>query len=180
MINHSSVKTVRRAFSSSLPGCWRRTRLAAMESSLFRMCLLDAETVVAALIRQQAAEQNKVYQFMLVMNGQHTEFNRLLGLGMNCFSSVRTGECIWLRRRSPRMINSRAPDKQRTSWPCPDRRGERVQGRRADLVLWGFLLRDSVISVMLWASLCITEANKPKPGGKSETESEIVFPGYQL
>ncbi|WP_275066444.1 phage tail tape measure protein, partial [Escherichia coli] len=34
-----------------------------------------------ALIRQQAAEQNKVYQSMLVMNGQHTEFNRLLGLG---------------------------------------------------------------------------------------------------
>ncbi|EEY0393567.1 phage tail tape measure protein, partial [Escherichia coli] len=26
-----------------------------------------------ALIRQQAAEQNKVYQSMLVMNGQHTE-----------------------------------------------------------------------------------------------------------
>ncbi len=36
---------------------------------------------VVALIRQQAAEQNKVYQSMLVMNGQHTEFNRLLGLG---------------------------------------------------------------------------------------------------
>ncbi|WP_097455531.1 phage tail tape measure protein [Escherichia coli] len=34
-----------------------------------------------ALIRQQAAEQNKVYQSLLVMNGQHTEFNRLLGLG---------------------------------------------------------------------------------------------------
>ncbi|EKJ65630.1 phage tail tape measure protein, partial [Escherichia coli] len=34
-----------------------------------------------ALIRQQAAEQNKVYQSMLVMNGQYTEFNRLLGLG---------------------------------------------------------------------------------------------------
>lgn len=34
-----------------------------------------------ALIRQQAAEQNKAYQSLLIMNGQHTEFNRLLGLG---------------------------------------------------------------------------------------------------
>ncbi|MEC9668755.1 phage tail tape measure protein [Escherichia coli] len=34
-----------------------------------------------ALIRQQAAEQNKAYQSLLRMNGQHTEFNRLLGLG---------------------------------------------------------------------------------------------------
>lgn len=34
-----------------------------------------------ALIRQQAAEQNKAYQSLLIMNGKHTEFNRLLGLG---------------------------------------------------------------------------------------------------
>lgn len=34
-----------------------------------------------ALIRQQAAEQNTAYQSLLMMNGQHTEFNRLLGLG---------------------------------------------------------------------------------------------------
>ncbi|MBC1116383.1 phage tail tape measure protein [Escherichia coli] len=34
-----------------------------------------------ALIRQQAAEQNKAYQSLLIMNGQHTEFNRLLRLG---------------------------------------------------------------------------------------------------
>ncbi|HHW5414789.1 TPA: phage tail tape measure protein, partial [Escherichia coli] len=34
-----------------------------------------------ALIRQQAAEQNKAYQSLLIMNGQNTEFNRLLGLG---------------------------------------------------------------------------------------------------
>lgn len=40
---------------------------------------LEARRV--ALIRQQAAEQNKVYQSLLIMNGQHTEFNRLLGLG---------------------------------------------------------------------------------------------------
>ena len=35
------------------------------------------------LIRQQAAEQNRAYQSLIMMNGQHTEFNRLLGLGNN-------------------------------------------------------------------------------------------------
>ncbi|WP_426728067.1 phage tail tape measure protein [Enterobacter cloacae complex sp. 372C4] len=33
------------------------------------------------LIREQAWRQNAVYQSMIIMNGQHTEFNRLLGLG---------------------------------------------------------------------------------------------------
>ncbi|EPG7945503.1 phage tail tape measure protein [Enterobacter hormaechei] len=33
------------------------------------------------LIREQAWRQNAVYQSMILMNGQHTEFNRLLGLG---------------------------------------------------------------------------------------------------
>ena len=34
-----------------------------------------------AKIREEAAEQNKAYQSLLRMNGQHTEFNRLLDLG---------------------------------------------------------------------------------------------------
>ncbi|WP_394757821.1 phage tail tape measure protein, partial [Klebsiella pneumoniae] len=29
------------------------------------------------------AEQNSAYQSLLMMNGEHTEFNRLLGLGNN-------------------------------------------------------------------------------------------------
>ncbi|MBD5709876.1 tape measure protein, partial [Citrobacter freundii] len=33
------------------------------------------------LIREQAWRQNAAYQSMIMMNGQHTEFNRLLGLG---------------------------------------------------------------------------------------------------
>lgn len=33
------------------------------------------------LIREQAWRQNAVYQSMIMINGQHTEFNRLLGLG---------------------------------------------------------------------------------------------------
>ncbi|RYA95208.1 phage tail tape measure protein [Enterobacter cloacae complex sp. 743-2DZ2F-22B] len=33
------------------------------------------------LIREQAWHQNAVYQSLIMMNGQHTEFNKLLGLG---------------------------------------------------------------------------------------------------
>ncbi|MBE8964652.1 tape measure protein, partial [Enterobacter hormaechei] len=33
------------------------------------------------LIREQAWRQNAVYQSLIMMNGQHTEFNKLLGLG---------------------------------------------------------------------------------------------------
>lgn len=40
-----------------------------------------------ALIRQQAAEQNASYQSLVMMNGQHTEFNRLLSLGNNLLAS---------------------------------------------------------------------------------------------
>ena len=39
------------------------------------------------LIRQQAAEQNTAYQSLLMMNGQHTEFNRLLSLGNTLLQS---------------------------------------------------------------------------------------------
>ncbi|HHT1221738.1 TPA: phage tail tape measure protein [Klebsiella michiganensis] len=40
------------------------------------------------LIRQQAAEQNRAYQSLIMMNGQHTEFNRLLGLGNNLLMAL--------------------------------------------------------------------------------------------
>ena len=39
------------------------------------------ETRRVDLIRQQAAQQNTAYQSLLMMNGQHTEFNRLLSMG---------------------------------------------------------------------------------------------------
>jgi len=42
------------------------------------------------LLRQQASEQNSVYQSLLMMNGQHTEFNRLMSLG-NQLLEARSG-----------------------------------------------------------------------------------------
>ncbi|ENT6574953.1 phage tail tape measure protein [Escherichia coli] len=65
-------------------------QLAVEQSRLIQMqgkaqsiqdVLAGLEERRVALIRQQAAEQNKAYQSLLIMNGKHTEFNRLLGLG---------------------------------------------------------------------------------------------------
>jgi nitroimidazol reductase NimA-like FMN-containing flavoprotein (pyridoxamine 5'-phosphate oxidase superfamily) len=39
---------------------------------------------------EEAANQNRAYQSML-MNGQHTEFNRLLGLGNQLLWPARAG-----------------------------------------------------------------------------------------
>jgi hypothetical protein len=41
--------------------------------------VLEGLRTAKDLIRQQAAEQNAAYQSLIMMNGQHTEFNRLLG-----------------------------------------------------------------------------------------------------
>ncbi|EOO7077066.1 phage tail tape measure protein, partial [Escherichia coli] len=60
-----------------------QSRLAQMQEKAqsIQDVLAGLEERRVVLIRQQAAEQNKAYQSLLVMNGQHTEFNRLLGLG---------------------------------------------------------------------------------------------------
>lgn len=85
MINHmTSVKTVTEGLAEAT------NQLAVEQSRLTQMqgkaqsiqdVLAGLEERRVALIRQQAAEQNKVYQSLLIMNGQYTEFNRLLGLG---------------------------------------------------------------------------------------------------
>lgn len=49
--------------------------------------LSTLETRRVDLIRQQAAEQNASYQSLLMMNGQHTEFNRLLSAGNQLLAS---------------------------------------------------------------------------------------------
>ncbi len=82
-----------------------------------------------ALIRQQAAEQNKVYQSMLVMNGQHTEFNRLLGLGNELLQQRQGLVNVPVTAAAGRhwMINSeQRPDKNRTrAGPVPTEGGRK-------------------------------------------------------
>ena len=91
MVNHltsidSATKSLGEATSSLTV---EQERLSEMQGKS-----LEIQTVLeglehrrVALIRQQAAEQNTAYQSLLMMNGQHTEFNRLLSLGNTLLQS---------------------------------------------------------------------------------------------
>ncbi|HAP0694557.1 TPA: phage tail tape measure protein, partial [Escherichia coli] len=133
-----------------------------------------------ALIRQQAAEQNKVYQSMLVMNGQYTEFNRLLGLG-NELLQQRQG----LVNVPLRLPQATLDDKQQSALTKTERELalSRLKGEEKERVRLGYAAddlgfvgdpyqeaRQRYISNALeaWRN---NEVNKPKSrGGKSETE----------
>ncbi|EFN5583513.1 phage tail tape measure protein [Escherichia coli] len=85
MINHlKSIDDATRELSNATSSLVvEQERLAQMQakSESIQEVLEGIEHRRIALIRQQAAEQNSAYQSLLVMNGQHTEFNRLLSLG---------------------------------------------------------------------------------------------------
>ncbi|EFN4574316.1 tape measure protein [Escherichia coli] len=85
MINHlTSVETATRGLENATAAlAVEQERLGQMQakSQDIQSVLEGLENRRVALIRQQAAEQNAAYQSLLMMNGQHTEFNRLLGLG---------------------------------------------------------------------------------------------------
>lgn len=85
MINHlTSVETATRGLENATAAlAVEQERLGQMQakSESIQSVLEGLENRRVGLIRQQAAEQNAAYQSLLIMNGQHTEFNRLLGLG---------------------------------------------------------------------------------------------------
>ncbi|HKN05528.1 MAG TPA: phage tail tape measure protein [Buttiauxella sp.] len=60
-----------------------QSRLSQMqdEASRIQNALSDIERTRNDLLRQQAAEQNKNYQSLLMMNGQYSQFNSLMSLG---------------------------------------------------------------------------------------------------
>ncbi|MRG07078.1 phage tail tape measure protein [Klebsiella oxytoca] len=87
MINHlTSVETATKGLATATELlAVEQERLAQMQakSQEIQQVLEGLEHRRVTLIRQQAAEQNVAYQSLIMMNGQHTEFNRLLGLGNN-------------------------------------------------------------------------------------------------
>ncbi|BBV60099.1 phage tail tape measure protein [Klebsiella quasipneumoniae] len=87
MINHlTSVETVTRGLEEATSAlAVEQERLAQMQakSESIQSVLEGLENRRVTVLRQQAAEQNAAYQSLIMMNGQHTEFNRLLGLGNN-------------------------------------------------------------------------------------------------
>ncbi|EEI0869500.1 phage tail tape measure protein [Salmonella enterica] len=85
MINHlTNVKDVTESLTTATEQlAVEQERLSQMQSkaSEIQDTLSGVETRRIDLLRQQAAEQNTVYQSLLMMNGENTEFNRLLGMG---------------------------------------------------------------------------------------------------
>ena len=176
MINHlTSVKTVTEGLSQATEQlAVEQSRLAQMQEKVqsIQDVLAGLEDRRVALIRQQAAEQNKVYQSMLVMNGQHTEFNRLLGLG-NELLQQRQG-LVNVPLRLPQATLAKTERELALSRLKGEEKERARLGYAADDL--GFVgdsyqeARQRYISNALeaWRN---NEANKPKSrGGKSETE----------
>jgi tape measure domain-containing protein len=91
MVNHlMSVEDATNGLSSATESLSvEQDRLSRLQSKAqdIQNVLAGLEHRRVALIRQQAAEQNAAYQSLLRMNGQHTEFNRLLSLGNDLLSA---------------------------------------------------------------------------------------------
>ncbi|PBR80115.1 phage tail tape measure protein [Escherichia coli] len=132
-----------------------------------------------ALIRQQAAEQNKAYQSLLIMNGQHTEFNRLLGLG-NELLQQRQG----LMNVPLRLPQATLDDKQQTALNNSERELalSRLKGEARERARLGYAADDLGFvgeayqtarlnyinnSLDAWRN---NQANKPKAHKKTEAE----------
>ncbi|HCP1391321.1 TPA: phage tail tape measure protein [Escherichia coli] len=183
MINHmTSVKTVTEGLAEAT------NQLAVEQSRLTQMqgkaqsiqdVLAGLEERRVALIRQQAAEQNKAYQSLLIMNGQHTEFNRLLGLG-NELLQQRQG----LVNAPLRLPQATLDDKQQTALNNSERELalSRLKGEARERARLGYAADDLGFvgeayqtarqnyinnSLDAWRN---NQANKPKAHKKTEAE----------
>ncbi|MCZ8825592.1 phage tail tape measure protein [Escherichia albertii] len=183
MINHmTSVKTVTEGLAEAT------NQLAVEQSRLTQMqgkaqsiqdVLAGLEERRVALIRQQAAEQNKAYQSLLIMNGQHTEFNRLLGLG-NELLQQRQG----LVNAPLRLPQATLDDKQQTALNNSKRELalSRLKGEARERARLGYVADDLGFvgeayqtarqnyinnSLDAWRN---NQANKPKTHKKTEAE----------
>ncbi|HHC4718809.1 TPA: phage tail tape measure protein [Escherichia albertii] len=132
-----------------------------------------------AKIREEAAEQNKAYQSLLRMNGQHTEFNRLLGLG-NELLQQRQG----LVNVPLRLPQATLDDKQQTALNNSERELalSRLKGEARERARLGYAADDLGFvgeayqtarlnyinnSLDAWRN---NQANKPKAHKKTEAE----------
>lgn len=184
MINHmTSVKTVTEGLVEATSQlAVEQSRLSGMQEKAqsIQDVLAGLEERREVLIRQQAAEQNKAYQSLLIMNGQHTEFNRLLGLG-NELLQQRQG----LVNVPLRLPQAALDDKQQNALNNTERELtlSRMKGEARERTRLGYVAddlgfvgdayqtaRQTYINNALeaWRN---NQANKPKVrGGKSEAE----------
>ncbi|EMV8620717.1 phage tail tape measure protein [Escherichia coli] len=184
MINHmTSVKTVTEGLAEATSQlAVEQSRLSGMQEKAqsIQDVLAGLEERRVALIRQQAAEQNKAYQSLLIMNGQHTEFNRLLGLG-NELLQQRQG----LVNVPLRLPQAALDDKQQNALNNTERELtlSRLKGEARERTRLGYVADDLGLvgdayqtarqtyinnALEAWRN---NQANKPKVrGGKSEAE----------
>ena len=189
MVNHlKSIDDATRGLSDATNAlAIEQERLAQMQakSQSIQEVIEGVEHRRIALIRQQAAEQNSAYQSLLIMNGQHTEFNRLLGLG-NALLMSRQG-LVNSPLRSPQAdLNTKQVDaieKSRRELELSRRKGEERERLRLSYSAddLGFASNDpryqtsrqELINNGLeeWRN---NQANKPqKKGPKSDAEKAV-------
>ena len=186
MVNHlKSIDEATRGLSDATNAlAIEQERLAQMQSKSqsIQEVLEGVEHRRIALIRQQAAEQNSAYQSLLIMNGQHTEFNRLLGVG-NALLMSRQGLVNSPLRAPQADLNTKqldAIEKSRRELELSRRKGEERERLRLSYSAddLGFASNDpryqtsrqELINNGLeeWRN---NQANKPKAkGGKTEAE----------
>ena len=186
MVNHlKSIDEATRGLSDATNAlAIEQERLAQMQSKSqsIQEVLEGVEHRRIALIRQQAAEQNSAYQSLLIMNGQHTEFNRLLGVG-NALLMSRQGLVNSPLRAPQADLNTKqldAIEKSRRELELSRRKGEEREHLRLSYSAddLGFASNDpryqtsrqELINNGLeeWRN---NQANNPKAkGGKTEAE----------
>lgn len=188
MINHlMSVEYATSGLSaatSSLSVEQERLSRLQSKSQDIQSVLEGLEHRRVVLIQQQAAEHNAVYQSLLRMNGQHSEFNRLLSLG-NDLLSVRQGSVSFPFRipdATPTDKQKDALEKSRQDLEISKLKGEARERQRlayaADSL--GFTnipanqkARMEYINngMAEWKN---NEANKPKAKGPKSEEEKAV------
>ncbi|HHG1935597.1 TPA: phage tail tape measure protein [Klebsiella pneumoniae] len=191
MINHlTSVEAATKGLASATESLAveqeRLTQLQDKAQEIQRV-LEGIEHRRVVLIRQQAAEQNAAYQSLIMMNGQHTEFNRLLGLGNNLLMA-RQGLVNAPMRMPQADLTSQqtnALEKSRRDLDLSKRKGEDKERTRLgyaadDLGLTNepqfYKARQELINngIAEWRN---NEANKPKRKGPKtdEEKAEDVY-----
>lgn len=191
MINHlTSVEAATKGLASATESLAveqeRLTQLQDKAQEIQRV-LEGIEHRRVVLIRQQAAEQNAAYQSLIMMNGQHTEFNRLLGLGNNLLMA-RQGLVNAPMRMPQADLTSKqtnALEKSRRDLDLSKRKGEDKERTRLgyaadDLGLTNepqfYKARQELINngIAEWRN---NEANKPKRKGPKtdEEKAEDVY-----
>ncbi|MCL6366693.1 phage tail tape measure protein [Pectobacterium carotovorum subsp. carotovorum] len=194
MINHlMSVEDATNGLSAATESLSvEQDRLSRLQSKAqdIQNVLAGLEHRRVALIRQQAAEQNAAYQSLLRMNGQHTEFNRLLSLG-NDLLSARQGSASFPFRVPDAALTDKQKDaleKSRQDLELSKLKGEAKELARLRYSADELGLTDNPANqksrqdyinnnLAKWRN---DEANKPTKKGPKTEEEKAVDTYYRL